>query len=121
MAGTRAKALARCKQPMVLEALLSCSVSCRQRSDCSWFKTFIYSTVWVWRGSGTTERRQRQDVSGRESSHLLAIQETALLTFCAGLYTLLVYSIVCSNCVGSTESEIYGAQPMAKARFSFEV
>jgi hypothetical protein len=116
MAGTRAKALARCKQPMGTSVMQQSADKVRLLM----VQTFIYSAV-VWRGSVRhDEGGQRQDVSGRKALRSPA-SRTALLTFCRGHWaTSTVYSLMLPNCVGRISNMEAGRWPKEALRFSFE-
>jgi hypothetical protein len=45
MAGTRARRLQRCKQPMGAGGHCCHAAVCRQGQNCSWFRLLIYSAV----------------------------------------------------------------------------
>jgi hypothetical protein len=105
MAGTRAKALARCKQPMGTGATAVMQQSADKGQ--TGFRPSSIPRSCMARKCGTRRRRsKRQDVSGRKKAlrSILALHpETALLTFCTGTlgYFHPVYSLMLPNCLAA--------------------
>jgi hypothetical protein len=94
--GTRARRSQRCKAAFGCTGGHCCHTAFyRQRSDCSWFRFFIYSGH-VWRGVWETRRGQSKTRPAVVSSPAFTLHPRLLLTFCTGTlgYFHPVYSLM---------------------------